>query len=258
MRAIFVMLTSVASLSGVAQVPQSASPVTSALQMSISSMLGSVTIQDVTLSGSAEAIAGSDDETGQFVFTSTMTGSSQTNLNLQSRKRTEYRVQSTSGPTGSWSSNDGVLHAISQHNLFTESAWPFPAIVLKRLLGQSSSWMVAYAGLDGSLMHFVATQPPPKGVSGPTASLPQHLSEMGIYLDSTSFLPTKLTFNDHPDNNAAFDIPVMIQFSDYQIMNGVLTPAHIQKFVNRTLVLDLHIQSVSLNSGAVISDPSAH
>ncbi len=77
----------------------------------------------------------------------------------------------------------------------------------------------------------------------------QKLSQMEIYLDPTTLLPLSLAFNVHPDGDANTNIPIEIRYSNYQAVNGVQVPFHIQRFINGTLFLDLTVQSVTINSG---------
>ena len=88
---------------------------------------------------------------------------------------------------------------------------------------------------------------------GDSASLMQHLSEANIFLDPSSFLPLAITFNTHPDGNALLDIPIELRFSDYRAVSGIQVPYHVQKFLNNGLILDFHVQTVSLNSGLTAS-----
>jgi hypothetical protein len=77
----------------------------------------------------------------------------------------------------------------------------------------------------------------------------QHLTQMDLYLDPTSLLPVALSFMTHPDNSELLDIPVQVQFSNYQSIGGVQIPFHVQKFLNGSLSLDVQVQSAVLNSG---------
>jgi hypothetical protein len=80
------------------------------------------------------------------------------------------------------------------------------------------------------------------------------LGTMDICFDPQSFLPLVLDFNVHPDNNPNTDIPVEIQFGNFQSTGGVLAPMHVQKLVQGTLTLDLTATSVVLNSGVPDSE----
>jgi hypothetical protein len=115
---------------------------------------------------------------------------------------------------------------------------------------------VVYVGQAGNLLHLQAFVPQPATptVSGP---LLQHLTEMDIYLNSTTFLPVELQFNIHPDGNASIDIPIAIEYSNYQTVSGISLPFHVQKYMNNNLALDIQIQSTAFNSGLTAAALSA-
>jgi hypothetical protein len=89
------------SLQPTALAQSTASPVTTTLLSSQQAMVGSNNVQDVTLSGTAEAIAGADDETGSFTFRATATGCSRVDLGLPSGTRSETRQPGNNSPFGS-------------------------------------------------------------------------------------------------------------------------------------------------------------
>jgi hypothetical protein len=70
-----------------------------------------------------------------------------------------------------------------------------------------------------------------------------------VYLDSATLFPAAIKFNAHPDNNALLDIPIELDYSNYQSLSGVQLPLHIQKLFNNNLFLDLQFTSATLNSG---------
>jgi len=223
------------------------SPVSTTLQSALQAMVGKDSIQDVTLSGTAETIAGSSDETTPFTYQATMAGSSRLEIPLSAGTLTEACLVASTGPSGQWSRGDGVIHTMAQHNLLAGLGWAFPAIVVSKLL-TDTTMAASYVGLEGSLMHFSASGQLP-GASQTAAALQQHLTHIDIWLDASTLLPAKLSFNTHPTNNAALDIPVSVEFSQYQAFGGVLLPSHVQKFLNNTLTLDLQMQSATFNSG---------
>ena len=77
----------------------------------------------------------------------------------------------------------------------------------------------------------------------------QALSAADVYLDAASYLPAALDFNVHPDANAGLNLPMEIQFSGYKLANGIRTPSRIQKLLQGSLLLDLSITSITINSG---------
>jgi hypothetical protein len=56
-------------------------------------------------------------------------------------------------------------------------------------------------------------------------------------------------FNLHPDDAANINIPAEIRFGVYRSFNGVLAPTRIQKYIQNSLVLDLTVTNVTVNSG---------
>ncbi len=239
--------------------PTSNSPTTSdpqavaLLHRAFTALTGGVPVSDVTLTGSAQRIAGSDDETGTVTLTAMSTGNSKLTLSLPSGVSSEVRNAAASDqapqPVGAWSGSDGVLHAMAGHNLMTDATWFFPALTAGSI--SSQAFLLSYIGQethDGvSALHVTIYQAFPGLAQVP--SLLQHLSQMDVYLDPASYVPVALDFNVHPDNNAALDIPVEIRFSGYQAVNGVQVPFHVQKYLNNGLVLDLQFNNAVLNSG---------
>lgn len=220
------------------------------LQRSLGALAGGQALTDVTLTGTARRIAGSDDETGTAVLKALASGASRMDLNLSSGPRSEIRNSTAIPYTGSWSGQDGVSHAIADHNLWTEPAWFSPAITIARALS-TSGFVATYIGHETRDSIAVERISVSQNASGKpkTVALLKRLSQIEMYLDSSTLLPVALTFNIHPDDNALLDLPVEVRFSDYRLANGAQTPFHLQKFLNNSLTLDLQFQSVSLNTG---------
>jgi hypothetical protein len=241
--------------------PQTAAPDVQALQFcqrALAALTGTIPISDATLTGRARRIAGSNDESGAVVLKATAAGNARMDISLPSGSRTEIQLSSTatSGSAGSWSRADGVLHTVANHNLFTDSSWFFPSLLLARLVS-SQDVVLSLAGQETrngqSVIHVAASRGFP-GASPRAAALLQHLSQMDVYLDPSTLLPVALAFNTHPDADAGQDIPVEIHFSDYRLVNGVQMPFHVQKFLNNGLVLDLQFDSAAFNTGLSATD----
>jgi len=224
------------------------------LQQSLNTLAGGQTLSDVTLSGTARRIAGSDDESGTTVLKALAAGASRVDLSLPSGPRSEVRNLSEAAPAGTWSGPDGVSHAMAFHNLQTEPAWFSPAIAITRVLS-SSSYIATYIGQEtrnsATVQHVALYQQSP--ASGNTAPLLQHLTQIDLYLDFSTLLPAAITFAIHPDNNALLDIPVEVRFSDYRAVNVAQVPFRVQQFVNNSLFLDFQAQSATINTGLAAS-----
>ncbi len=135
----------------------------------------------------------------------------------------------------------------------TDAAWCFPIFVEQRLLSDPNA-VVSFIGIENGLAHFQAIETAPSSVPATAAGLIRHLSQVDLYLNFTTLLPAKLAFNIHPDDNALLDIPVTVQFSNYQAVNGVVLPMRVEKYLNNTLSLDIRIQSAAFNGSLVQSD----
>jgi hypothetical protein len=223
------------------------------LQRALVALSGSTPTNDVTLSGSAHYIAGSDDETGTATLKAVL-GASRIDLNLSGGPRSEV-VNTSASPAGTWSGPDGVSHAISDHNLMlVDPAWFFPAFPITR--GLSSGYVATGLGQEnrnGQAVEHVTISQTSTVQTPPGAPTMAHLSQMDFFLDSTTFLPAAITFNIHPDNNALLDILIEVRFADYRTVSGVQVPFRIEKYLNNGLILDLQFQTVTFNSGLTAS-----
>jgi hypothetical protein len=221
------------------------------LQQALGALAGATSIADVTLSGTARRIAGSDDETGTVVLKAMSTGEARADFSFPSGPRSEVYANSEKGPVGSWSGPDGVSKAIPLYNALVDSAWFSPALMLGKL-SSSSSAVVSYAGAEShrglAVEHLSASRQFPNAPSQISALMQRH-SQMEVYVDPSTSLPTAISFNTHPDKDAFRDIPVEIQYSDYRLVNGVQTPFHVQKYFNGGLILDLQFERADLNTG---------
>jgi len=232
------------------QATASAFEATALLQKSLVALSGDHLLTDVTLSGTARRIAGSDDESGTVVVKALARTATRLDLSLPSGSRSEIRNTSSVPIIGSWSGPDGISHQISHHNLLADPGWA-PAFTIASLLSAQDA-VITNLGPETrngqSVIHLSASQQFP-AISGDTANLMQHLTRTDVYLDAATLLPSAIALNMHPDNNANLDIPTEIVFSNYTVINGAQIPLHIQKLINNSLALDLQFNSAVLNSG---------
>jgi len=226
------------------------------LEQALGAMAASIAVSDATLTGTARRIAGSDDETGNVTLQALATGQSQIKYAYPSGPRSELISISSAGvPVGSWTGPDNVGHPMSYHNLLTDSSWFFPALTLSKLL-VSRTTAITVVGQDMregiSVTHLTATQ---QFTDVPADKAPsmQHVSQMDLFLDTSTLFPAALDFNVHPDNNMLLDIPVEIRFSDYRAVSGVQVPFRVQRYMNNSLILDVQLQTATLNSGLTAS-----
>jgi hypothetical protein len=245
-----------------ASAPQSSSSsqAVTLLTQSAAAMTGNVSLSDVTLSGTVQYIAGSDDESGTAVLKAIAVGASSVILSLPAGPRSEILNTSVASPVGTWSGPDGVSHSIAFHNLLTGPAWFFPVFAIAPSLSASGGYIATYIGPEThngqAVQHVSVSQSSPPTASLGVVSL-GHLSQLDFFLDATTLLPAAIDFNIHPDNNAGLDLPVEVQFSDYRATNGAQVAYHVQKYLNKTLLLDFQAQTVIFNTGLSASTFSA-
>jgi hypothetical protein len=221
------------------------------LAQSLAHLRGSQAVSDITLGGNARRIAGSVDETGAVLMRAITTGDARIDFSYPSGALSEARTDAGDGPEGQWRGPDNTLHPIPAHNLLTASPWFCPPVLLSRIAsdarfvstnGQSDVW-------HSQTVTRITVSLQLPGLPVDTVSTIQDLSRMDVYLDPSTFLPLGLSFNLHADDNANFNIPVEIRFSDYRLVTGVLVPYHIQQYLNNGLALDVQVESAVLNSG---------
>lgn len=213
-------------------------------------LTGGIQVQDATLLANVTSISGSDYLTGTATFQAKGTTESRIDLNLGNVTRSEIRSSSGGVSSGNWTATDSStagapLHANATHNCWTDAVWFFPALTV---LNESSNskFVFSYVGQEEhagvTVQHLRVFQ----AASG--VKLLQHLSTMDFYLDPVTSLPLAIAFQIHPDNDAGTDIPTEIRFANYQAVNGVQVPFHIQRLVNGGVILDATVSSAVFNT----------
>ena len=226
------------------------------LRRSAAALSGGQSLTNVTLSGTARRIAGSDDDTGTAVFKALASGASRVDLSLSSGQRTEIHDLSKAEPAGAWSGPDRVSHSIALHNLFSEPAWFFPAFAIVRRLS-GPAYVVIYVGQEtheGQMVEHVSVSQTPARPNRRSGVSFGHLTQIDFFLDPNTLLPVAIAFNTHPDDNALVDIPFEVRFSDYRPLSGAQVPFHVQKYLNNTLILDFQADAVTFNAGLSAAD----
>ena len=232
--------------------PSSPSPVTAATVLSGASRAFSngVPIHGVTLTGTANWIAGSDNESGNVTLVANADGSYQINLELGQSSRIETQTAFAQGQQCTWSGSDSVAHAVATHNCLLSVAWFMPGVALfgnQQPQGVTTVFAGNSASGQSPGLDLRQQQIAQSGSSADMATLFSHLTSIDIHYDPTTYLPISLSYNVHPDENAAQDIPVEVIFSNYHKVSGITVPYRIQRFVNGVLSLDITISGVSIS-----------
>ncbi len=217
---------------------------------SIAALTGGTSISDVTLTGTVTWY-GSGTETGTATLRALGTGESRMDLTLTNGVRTEIRDTQTGTPLGQWTNPNNTLGYSASQNCWTDAVWFFPAL---GSLFSRPNVVLSYIGQEtwnGATVQHVQSY---LYVSGKFRSpTPQQLSTMDFYLDAKTFLPTAITFNAHPDNDSGTNLPVEVDFSNYQDIGGVFVPMRIQKYQQGNLMADIVLSEASFNTGLSLS-----
>ncbi len=213
----------------------------------MASLTGRMSIADVTLNATVNAAGDSSGQSGTAVFRARAGSDSRVETNLNGKMRTETRTVNTGTPVGAWAGDSGTATVYPLHNCLTDAAWFFPAM---SSLSQSAnpSFIFKYVGQTQrngvSTQQLRVFQVLPSGVA-----LPQQLTAVDFYLDAATLIPVATTFNVHPDRNAGENLLVDVEFSNYQVIQGIRVPMRIQRYQQGALMLDATISSVSFNKG---------
>lgn len=202
-------------------------------------------VNSVTLNATAAWTLGPDTESGTATLTANADGSYVVQLELGNGSRSESQTSFASGQTCSWSGSDGVSRPVAGHNCKGSMAWFMPAVAL--LGGQQQTTIATTFGPSSTFLDIHQQRPAPSAFSADQAALFARISASDLYLDPSTYLPVGLVYNQHPDNNAGADIPVQVVFTNYQSINGVMLPFHIQQYVNGVLRIDLTVTQATTN-----------
>ena len=150
---------------------------------------------------------------------------------------------------------DGAATAMATHNCFIDADWFFPALSLSALASDPTQvlrWRASRC-MRGSRFttssFFITSRRNRRDI----VALVQRVSALDLYLDAATLRPVALDFNIHPDSDAYTSIPAEIRFGAYQQFQGVWVPTRIQKYLQNTLLLDLTVTNVAVNSGVSAS-----
>jgi hypothetical protein len=109
------------SLASAQNPPQSDPQTISLAAQAMAALTNGIAVSDVTLSGNATLIAGSDNETGSLTLQAKGTSESRIDLNLRGETRTEIRNNSGNSPQAEAVAPDGTTQW-AQHNCRTEAS----------------------------------------------------------------------------------------------------------------------------------------
>lgn len=209
-----------------------------------SAAFSSLPITSVYISGTAHAIAGSLNETGNFSATVLADGHSEFQLNAASLTQSEKSGSFDDVAGCKWARTDGIDHATAEHNCWRSLNWLLPAFSLLSHQAQLKKDLRPEPGAQNG--HTLALFRALSLRSVSTEVLLNRLSAVQLLTDPNTALPVSIVFSIHPDDDANLDIPITVRYSDYRRVNGVSIPYHIQKYINGGLSLDLQVENAQI------------
>lgn len=82
----------------------------------------------------------------------------------------------------------------------------------------------------------------------------QEFSACDVWIDSATSLPQAISYGQREGLGAIPWIAIRVEYEDYRPIAGHLYPFHIIKYVNGTKWADIHLTSVTLDSGVATSE----
>jgi len=225
--------------------PLSDSQAIALASQSIAALTRGSAISDVRLTANVTWARGAEPAVGTGVLLAKGFSDSRIDLAFGEGKRTEIR-NGFDGPAGKWVNPDGQSGKYAFHNCLTDAAWFFPALSSLAKAGDPR-FVFSYVGEEtwnGQAAQHIRIYQVQKDFKDV-----QRLSTMDFYLDPTSSLPLGVAFKSHPDKTGSIEMPVEIRFSEYEIVNGVEVPFHIQRLQSGALLMDLRVTMASFNNG---------
>jgi hypothetical protein len=216
-----------------------------ALLQGAATAMGSPQPTDSVASGSITTVAGSTTDSGTVRILTK--GTSETAVEAQMASGSNWSIIYANGEANRVDSTGNVALPLEQ--VASSQSTYFLLPVISGVLANSDA-CYQYIGLEtlngASAQHIRVWNS-----FNSTASM-QFLSSftnLDLWVDPTSGLPTQVSFVSRSGGGSAPKIPITVSYSNYQSVNGVLYPHQIQQTVNGTLWATVTIQSVIFNSG---------
>lgn len=125
--------------------------------------------------------------------------------------------------------------------------WWFPWL---SILGEWSEpdVQVEYLGIEGT-EHKIRLRR-----SAPQTEFGDIHEPCDVFLDSTTMLPTRLTYQRHPADNLLRDIPAEVRYSDYRTVGGIQAPFQLSYSMRGALIFESRIVNLAANQGTAETD----
>jgi len=210
-------------------------------------LTGGQTVNGISAKGNAVRLP--DQDSGTIALSASGLTVSRLDLSTTTGVRSEIRTSGNRGPAGEWIDIEGQHHPYAQHNCWTDAAWFFPELTM---LSAYSDPTVVFTDLgqethQGLTVEHIQVYRTFSDRNPDIARVLSRLSTVNYYLESQTAIPIAISFDVHPDNNEGTAIPVEVRYSDYRRIGGVLVPFEIDRYLNRSPLLQISLTSASPN-----------
>jgi hypothetical protein len=220
------------------------------LNRSANTFSSSKVIHQVQLTGSANWTGGSLEDSGTVTLTATATGSASMELYLAKKGLwTESQSDLNEIMSCQWLGSDQRAHDGDSMNCLKPAVWFLPSLSLQPTAipqGVGVSDLGEGTVGSGTYRHLQ--------VQAVLASMPKKLlqrsvqaSTIDIGLDPSTLLPSVLRYQVYPDNGTQVNVPIEIRYSDYRQVDDVQIPFLIQRYINGSLQLEIHVNSAQIS-----------
>jgi hypothetical protein len=211
---------------------------------------GGFPLKSVTLTGTAIWYGGNREDSGSATLTASAAGAATMQLSLATKGSwTESQSDFGIHAACQWMGNDGAAHEGDRLNCFRPVNWFLPSISLQPTLFPAG---VGAADLGTSIVgidtyRHLQTQ-------AVLAEMPSKLllrsvqaSTTDVGMDPNTLLPRVLRYQVHPDDGGLVEMTVEIRYSDYHKVDGVEIPFMIERYINGSLQLEIHLSSAQIS-----------
>jgi hypothetical protein len=237
------------------------------LTQSLASLAAESPATDITLVGQI-TIFMPGGTTNSGTITMVARGDSEAEITMSLATGTSTEVRSISGngvPAEMRTAPNGTVTHNPTGSLFTpHPAWFFPQFILRAQpqSNLSSAFIGSETRAGVPVNHIEVWQlPSSSSATALPANLMQRLTQYDLYLDPATALPVSTVYwvqpiypNDphakffHSDNR----VPVEIQFSNYQTVQGIPVPHQLKAFLQGRQIYSIQLSSATINSGVLI------
>ena len=210
----------------------------------------------LSLTGSGSWTAGSLQESGLINETVSSDGSTRESWTFPtvSHSHTQGPIDLSSfGRVCSYADAKGKNRSIEGRNCIQPIPWFDPSFVSSKIYAPSAlvTDMTSESDIAQGLVKLSYTFALSQTQGLPAASLKtlqqlQGYMTVNIFYNSQTALPSRMEYQQAIDRDDATSLDVAVSFGDYSSEGGFMVPHHIQRFLQRTMILDFVVTSVSV------------